>query len=290
MNARAYPVSVEDMPAWARRAGVTASEARKRLAQYVVLECIACAPWRDQLCFKGGNALRFIHFNPRSTIDLDFTAVGGFPDDDKQIREKRQDAVKSGYARFSLKLRGQRIKRDPQRSEATIPTWNVTIGFQLPGDRHFADFEQHTRPFNEVVEIEISINDVVCESMTRAIGAQGTTSLRVCALEDILAEKLRALLQSPIRNRERHQVVYDIARMVRQCGAGLNRSKTAEFLRRKCEARDISPRKSSFDPEVRRRASNQYHHLLAGLGPHAIPFDDAWNEVLTLVSSLEIPD
>lgn len=218
------------MTAWAERARVTRSEARKRLAQYVVLECIASAPWRDQLCFKGGNALRFIHFNPRSTIDLDFTAVGEFPDNDQQIRERLQDAVESGYRRFSVKLRVQRVKRDPQRSEATTPTWDVTVGFQFPGDRHFADFEQHARSFNEVVVIEISINDVVCESMTSAIGEHGATRIRVCALEDILAEKLRALLQSPIRNRERHQDVYDIARMVRQHDAGLNRTKIAAFL------------------------------------------------------------
>jgi predicted nucleotidyltransferase component of viral defense system len=107
-------------------------------------------------------------------------------------------------------------------------------------------------------------------------------------LEDIIAEKLRALLQQPIRHRNRWQDVFDIARIVLHPEAQLDIDKVSTFFVRKCQHRDIQPHKSSFDENVRGLAEVDYDKRLRIQAPdNYIPFDDAWNAVLGMVRRLD---
>ena len=176
---------------------------------------------------KGGNALRFVHGNHRSTIDLDFTAEGDFPDNSEAIRTILDAAFKGAARQFQVKARCQSVNRNPRRAEATFPTYTVKVCFQLPGDRYYQNFDER-KGFAEVVDLEISLNDVVCETIEQGLSA-ATHPVRVCSLEDILAEKLRALLQQAIRGRNRPQDVYDIASRMRELGAKVDRAKVLSF-------------------------------------------------------------
>jgi predicted nucleotidyltransferase component of viral defense system len=228
---RLHPLGLEELEAWRKRLGVTADEARKRFVQFVALESVAASPGlRDFLSFKGGNALRFVYGNPRSTADLDFTADGALPDEEEAIRKTLDQALAQGGKTFGIKLKCQRVQRKPPHPKGTLPTYDIAIGFQLPGDRYFVDFESPARLVTTVVNMEISFNDVVCETNHQQLSPRRSTQLRVCTLEDILAEKLRALLQQVIRNRTRPQDAFDIARMVRQHGASLDYGKIATYL------------------------------------------------------------
>src|SRR5437588_11664897 len=185
-----HPVSLAELEAWRRRQSVTGDEARKRFVQFVALESIGSDPsLRDMLAFKGGNALRFVYGNPRSTADLDFTADASFPDDAGQIRTALDLALFQGGRLFGIKLKCQRVDRKPPKKQATLPTYDIAIGFQFPGDRLFVDFETRP-PVSTVVYLEISFNDVVCETEQRQLSPQLPARLRVCSLEDILAEQL----------------------------------------------------------------------------------------------------
>lgn len=287
---RLYPTSLQELDHWRRLHATTLDEARKRFAQFVVLECVGAASWGGQLAFKGGNALRFVYRNPRSTIDLDFSASGGFPDDAVKIREMLDAALVAGGRRFGLKLRSQRIHRDPSAADKTTPTYDISVAFLLPGDRYYADFESAPRSYSSVVALEVSINDVVCETRPVSLDDSRLVQVQVCVLEDILAEKLRALLQQRLRNRNRRQDVYDIARMVRQYGEDLNKEKLARFLKAKASARAIAVRKNMFDAEIKERAAFEYEHLFDRLDPEFISFEDAWPVIVRLVSELDIPE
>lgn len=71
------PRSFDDLNGWAERNDISPDEARRRLAQFLILSAIASVPWlRHHLVFKGGNALDFILQPNRSTIDLDFSVTG----------------------------------------------------------------------------------------------------------------------------------------------------------------------------------------------------------------------
>lgn len=257
--------------------------------QYVVLESVAAdSGLASSIVFKGGNALRFVYGNRRSTTDLDFTARGAFPDDEKQIRARLDEALRFALSRFRVKARCQRVRRNPRDPSKTMPTYDISVGYLLPTDRQYQNFDELPSVVT-TLPVEISINEMVCEAVARRLHPEGRF-LYVCSLEDILAEKLRALLQQPIRNRSRPQDVFDIAIMIQQAGAGLNIAKVSDFLVQKAAARAIQPRKSSFDDTVRGLATVDYEVQIGRDTPDYMTFDEAWPRVLEFVSKLEIPD
>ena len=290
MEDRLYPILLAEIERWRRCHSTSLDEARKRFVQFVVLDCIGASVLRGMLAFKGGNALRFIHRSPRSTVDLDFTADSGFPNDSEQIRSLLDAALAPAAVRFDLKARCQRIRPNPPGRDKTFPTYDISVAYQLPGDRHFPDFESWRGSLSTVVRVEISLNDEVCETSLESLVPGSSAAIRVCVLEDILAEKLRALLQQPLRNRHRRQDVYDIARLVRCIGDQIDPQKVSEYLVRKARARGIEPRRSSFDEEARRRAAFDYDHLFKDVDPDFIPFDEAWSTVLDFVAQLSLPE
>jgi predicted nucleotidyltransferase component of viral defense system len=287
-----HPLSLAELEEWRGRAGVTSEEARKRFVQFVALESIAVeTSLRDLLAFKGGNALRFVYGNPRSTIDLDFTADNALPDEEEAIRGALDGAFQRGGQTFGIRLKCQRVERKPPKNRGTLPTYDIAVGYQLPGDRYFADYGASPRQVSSVVKLEISLNDVVCETRRCRLSPDLPAEIRVCTLEDILAEKLRALLQQVIRNRTRPQDAFDIARMMRDHGASLDLGKITTFLREKCAAREVPLSRSAFAGEdVRQRASFEYDTVLAISQESWIPFDEAWRAVQELVSKLGVPD
>jgi len=286
---RLYPNSLADIEPWRARHGTTSDEARKRFMQFAVLECVAAAPIGRLLVFKGGNALRFLHQSPRSTIDLDFTALPTFPDDADEIRVLIDSALATGSRRFGFAARTQRVKRHPPASTATMPTFDIAVGYQFPTDRHYASFIAGVRRPWPVIELEISVNDEVCEYTAVRLDPRQNIAIRACVLEDIVAEKLRALLQQRIRRRNRRQDVYDIARVVERMGAALDRRKVSDYFVRKCRRRSIEPTRSAFDDDIRNRAAYEYDTLFDCTDPNFIPFDRGWSLVLRLVAELDIP-
>jgi len=220
---------------------------------------------------------------------LDFTAEGSFPDDGAQIRTTLDGAMIFATNRFGVKARTQRVRRNPPGADKTYATYQISIGYQLPEDRHFADFETWDRPLVTVVVLEISLNDVVCNTQQVALGDDASIKIRVCTLEDILAEKLRALLQQVVRKRTRKQDLFDIARMIGIHGDEIDRDKVAAYFERKCRGRDIEPRRELFNEDVRRQARIEYDSLFADMDPdYFIAFEEAWLALQQFLSELPL--
>lgn len=290
MTHRLFPISLTEIVSFAREHGVTTEESRKRLVQFVVLQAISASPLRDVLIFKGGNALRFVYFNRRSTIDLDFTATEDFPDDKASIGSALASALSPVFGQFGVKLRYQSAERNPRGADKHFPTYEIKIGYQFPGDRYFPEFDSRTLPVSSVVDLEISLNDIVCDDSLINLDPQRDIKTRVCTVEDIIAEKLRALLQQRVRNRHRKQDAYDIASMLRMHRDHISIENVTQFFLRKARARGINPCRSMFDDEIRERASFDYGTLFNDEhDPNYISFDQAWDEVARLVDALEIP-
>jgi len=288
LDASRYPASRDELADWARRNTTTAGEARRRFAQYVVLVSISSSAPIAAIAFKGGNALQFIHGNPRSTLDLDFTADAGFPDDPAEIKARLDASLPFAERRHQVKARCQSIHRKPPGMDRTTPTYSIKVGYQLSGDRYYQNFDER-KMFSDVVEVEISLNDVVCE--TQPWQPEGSArELRACTLEDILAEKLRAMLQQIPRNRSRPQDVFDVASMVRRYPSAIDPGKVSAFLVRKAAARGITASKAAFDGSVLAHAAIGYDAQIRPFTTQFIPLDEAWSEVLGFVSRLEIPD
>ncbi len=280
-----YPSALNQIDTWSKENQVTTEQARARFMEFVILSCIALnRKTRISLILKGGNALRFAYQSPRSTRDLDFTAeMEEIIDSEDEIRKLLTSSLKLSNDNFGVKAKCQSVKRKPSAPEASTPTFLIKVGYQFPEDRYFNNFEE--KDFSTTVPVEISLNDLVCDTQEWA----GVSGLKVCSLDDIIAEKLRSLLQQKIRDRYRWQDVYDICTYVRR--GGYEKEKVAIFLKEKCKIRNIEASKSSFNADIRDRASMNYDERVKIQVPsNFIPFDEAWNAVISLVKTLDLPD
>jgi len=280
--------SAQDIDAFCKASQLPRHEGRLRYAGYSVLSCISMSPPLQAIvAFKGGNALRFFYGNPRSTVDLDFTAIGNFLDDEGFIDQSLNAAFRNA-GRFALKLKCQKIERKPR--EGTTPTYCITVAYAYTTDRVYKSFES-AKPNPQVVNLEISLNDLVCAFQDFRPLATEPYALKVCSLEDIIAEKLRSLLQQKTRHRYRAQDAYDLARISRDFGNSIDFEKVYFYFAIKSKARGIIPDRREFDVEVRSMASYEYEkRMMKQVPDDFIPFEQAWRSVMTIVDGIPATD
>jgi len=282
-----YPTTLDALESWAEAAGVTRQEARVRLAQYGVLRAIAASTiLRTSLVLKGGNALDFVWAPNRSTRDLDFTATEELGDE-VALRSVVEAALSRTRSILDTRFRLQKLERQPPGPDKTRVTWQASIGYAHRDDKRSLSKLAASESVSNIVPVEISLNDPVCEAVV--VERADLRDVRVCTLEDIVAEKLRALLQQEVRNRYRPQDLLDIACVV-ETNAALDIAKVARFLAIKAQARDIIVSKAAFAaPELKRRTKELYASMEGTTRVRFPDFDEAWLALLGLVARLDIP-
>lgn len=283
-----FPVALRGIETWAAANRMSVSEARFRFVQYGALQAVASSRILSRaLVFKGGNALDFVWQPNRSTMDLDFSSHDATLTGER-ITELLTASLRGVSRLTGILYRVQRMKQQPPGANRSFITFAGSIGYALPGDRR--NHGLLTRGLNSKasVPIEISLNEPICGAVN--VDVQCANPLSVCQLEDIVAEKLRALLQQPIRNRTRPQDVLDIAVVLRQ-EPNLDLGLVAEFLIRKAAARQVQVSKLAFHQEgIRSRACESYDGLKETTRTVFIEFDEAFAAILTMVGRLTIPE
>ncbi|MDQ3693364.1 MAG: nucleotidyl transferase AbiEii/AbiGii toxin family protein [Chloroflexota bacterium] len=138
-----------------------------------------------------------------------------------------------------------------------------------------------------MIRLDISLIEPICDAPMKQIASE--LRLRVATIEDIVAEKLRALLQQPIRNRQRRQDLLDIA-VIMSRQPGFDRRLVSRFMLEKAAARDVIVTRLAFHhDEVIRRARIGYDELKITTRVSFIDFNDALAALFKLVDDLQIP-
>ena len=197
---------------------------------------------RDSLVFKGGTALKKCYFGQyRFSEDLDFSATGKIPTSaefESAIQEACTNAAALVDPFAPVEILSERhVERDPHP------------GAQEAFDIH-ARFPWHRRPQANVM-VEISVDEpvlkpVVRRSVIHEYGEPFDFQLSVYSMEEIVAEKLRSILQSlrmlELRGwvRSRARDYYDLWRILNEYPEQLDLSGFSEFLRNKCAVRDVT--------------------------------------------------
>jgi len=229
-------------------------EARKRLGiPWEVLERDYLLSWilagigqvdslRDTLVFKGGTALKKCYFgNYRFSEDLDFSSVTGAPAGDameEAIREACEAAVRllDEYAPVEI-VSGRYTEKEthPGGQEA------FTVRSRFPWQR-----QPHTRVMVEISMDEIVLKPVQKRKVIHEYGEPLDVHVQVYALEEIVAEKLRAILQHVEKleergwGRSRARDYYDLWRILGAYEDKMDLSGFASFLREKCNVRNVT--------------------------------------------------
>lgn len=240
---------------------------RDYVLSYILAGISSHSVLQNVLVFKGGTALKKLFFGEyRFSEDLDFSG------DNSPRGEKLEEALRealeethrllTSHGPFSIEL-ARYLERDPHPhgQEAFI------VRVQFPW---------HPVPLCRI-KLEITHDEpVLLAPKKRPLihGYEESLSYDVCCycLEEIIAEKLRTLLQTHHKlvlrgwNRFRARDYYDLWRIFERFSAGLNREMVGSLLERKNAHRGVSYRSINdfFSDEL---VSEAYLHWDSSIGP-----------------------
>jgi hypothetical protein len=280
-----------DVRAWVEAAKTDLVRYRDRQVTEIVLAAIGVAPnLKKTLVLKGGAVMALAFKSERVTGDVDFSADADPEAFARLVVEELnallpKTAITLGY--IDLLCRVQSVKKMPRAKnfeEHDFPALLVRIGSAVrgTGEEKRLDIGQGTR----VLDMEISFRDQVYAFQELNLTDAGV-AVRAFTLHELIAEKLRALLQQPIRNRYRRQDVYDIAFLVETNQLGdEDRTQILTTLIKKCRTRSIEPAITSIDdPEIVKRAQADWDTLKLELSDLP-PFEERFAIVRELYVSL----
>ncbi|MBI4241828.1 MAG: nucleotidyl transferase AbiEii/AbiGii toxin family protein [Candidatus Rokubacteria bacterium] len=245
---------------------------------------------RDTLVFKGGTALKKCYFGDyRFSEDLDFTAVGSVPTGaamDSAIRDTCAAAVKllDPYAPVEI-VYERHVERDPH------PAGQEAFDIR-------ARFPWHRRPQTHIMVETVTDEKVLKPTIRRPVlheyGEPLEVQVAVYSLEEIVAEKLRAILQH-LRSLERRGWVrsrardyYDLWRILGTYRDPLDISGFESFLREKCALKDVtfSGPESFFPKAMLTTVEKTWKQWLGPLVPKLLPYKTVIEELRPQVAAL----
>lgn len=279
-----------DLAAWIESARSDPVEFRRRQVLDIAFAAIArSVDLRDNLLLKGGTLMAIAYGSPRETADIDFTTTFAHPRDvDRLVQllssELANAITNLGYADLACRIQGTKMK--PPQASARFPTLEVRIGSAKTSDPRDLARLQSGHSIH-VTKLEISFNEYVADSQRLTIDADGAFVLAY-SLHDLIAEKFRALLQQPSRNRRRRQDVYDIARLVRyRTFTDADKSRILDALKTKSASRGIAASPDGLgDEDVVERARSEYSTMALEIPGESLDFERDFADVEAFYRSL----
>jgi hypothetical protein len=174
----------------------------------------------------------------------------------------------------------------PKGDNKTHQTLALKIGYaDMTNDRAMQRLQ--ARSSSQVVEIDYSYNEVVFD--VEVVQLEGGVTIHTYSLHNVIAEKLRSLLQQPVRKRNRRQDVYDISLLL-ESGAPLGErdlDAIHQMLVVSCRSKGVEPTAGSMEVDaVVRMAREGYQNLQADIEGELLPFEQAMAKVQHLYRSL----
>jgi predicted nucleotidyltransferase component of viral defense system len=242
------------------------------------------------LVFKGGTALKKCYFGEyRFSEDLDFTAINSITTD-SAIELAMQEACKQ-----AVQLLGDYVATDiicePYLERDPHPRGQLAFDIR-------ARFPWHRQPqVHVMVEIttdEILLKPAVTRQVIHGYGETFNTELQVYSLEEIVAEKLRAILQTLktlerkgwVRSRARDY--YDLWRILNTYKGKLDLSCFSNLVRKKCKNREVTfvDVESFFAANLLEVVEKTWEQWLGSLVPNLPPYKQVIGELRGYVTTL----
>lgn len=240
---------------------------------------------RETLVFKGGTALKKLYFGEyRFSEDLDFSTrnycFNTVEDSLAQAKNETENLLQQ-YGQFSISMERYVEKNPhPERQEAFI---------------YRIKFPWHNEPLCRL-KIEITRNEQVLDVPKRRQLLHGyeedlSAFKIVClSLEEIVAEKMRSLLQTRKKfyegkNRPRSRDYYDLWSVMNQFGDNLDTNILESLLKPKCSFRNVyyTSLDDFFDVNLLNEAGKYWKTSLGRLLANLPDFNKLINELKALI-------
>lgn len=277
-----------DLAEWVAKGDARHAEFRR--AVHTILDAIANAPSLPNLMILKGAVLLSIRYGgDRHTTDIDFsTSKMAREVDIKELISELNDSLAMTVEKldYQLDCRIQSYELRPPDMDKSFQTLKLNVGY---APKHVA--KRHRRLLDlrcsTVAQIDLSFNEMIVG--VEACRVDGVASIYVYGLADIVAEKLRAILQQPIRNRFRRQDAYDLYQLTKKVdlsGSEIRKEILWSLLEkssaRKLEVNSLSMR----NEEVRRRSSEEYAGIQAEISGELPAFETVFEAVQGLYEGL----
>lgn len=208
-----------------------------------MLAAISLSPLKDALVFKGGTALKKCYFEDyRFSQDLDFSINGNVPHS-VELLYQVQEACSIAKRLIRQQRTNIEIKCEPYKEKHPHP-------FGQEAFTILAQYPWHNK-YSTRVMVEITMEEPVLVRPTeRAIlhgyDEQIVAIIKVYALEEIVAEKIRAILQYAKKlhergwGRSRARDYYDLWRILSQEHTPLNLAIIPSLIEKKCALKGVT--------------------------------------------------
>lgn len=270
--------SIED---WVANGPADRAEFRK--AVHIVLHAVSSSPYlKPKMVMKGGLLLGIRYQSSRYTEDIDFSTAEKLTEIDKdefeaELNESLQ--VASSELQYGVECRVQSCKIQP-RAEATFPSFNLKIGYANASNANaMRRLESGNSP--NTVKIDYSFNEMTYQ--TDEIELEGE-AINAYGVTDLIAEKLRSIIQQPYRRRNRRQDIYDVHFLLTSLSPLSSEEKlnVLSTLYKKCEGRvpveDVN--QETLDRDDIKDMSRSDYNLLADEVAGELPdFEVAYSKV-----------
>lgn len=185
--------------------------------------------FRDALMFKGGTALKKCYYRQwRFSEDLDFTSKTTLsPSEVKNIFEK---ACEVAARQSGLILRVSEYSQYP-KTGTKLTTAQLKLGYDGPL-RKSSGQKNNVRV--DIAFDETLVSGPVSREIFQQFNDDIETKILTYALEEIVAEKLRSILQ-----RGKSRDYYDVWLLLKDFGNDFDHPKTKAILSQKCRFKEI---------------------------------------------------
>lgn len=260
-----------------------------RQAVHTILHAITIDDYlRSNMIMKGGMLLGIQHGNSRFTEDIDFSTA----QKDIQLDEFREQLnnaliVSADDLPYTLACEVQSGKLQPRKG-GKFQSFQLTIGYantQEPSSLR----RLRRQASSDVIKIDYSLNEASYSTEEISISEDGEC-LVAYSIVDILAEKLRSIIQQVVRNRHRRQDIYDIWHLLNKYD--LEKADLVEILgsfikksKHRIDAKYID-KNALQNKEIIEASRHDYNLLIDEVEGDLPDFEDAYREVRVFYENL----
>lgn len=278
--------SIED---WVDSGPADRSDFRK--AVHIILQAISNSDYlKPKMVMKGGMLLGIRYKSSRYTEDIDFSTSHKLADVNQEefIQELNESLkIAEDILQYNVQCQVQSLKVQPKDAEATFPSFNLKIGYANKNNDNAIKRLKGGNSAN-TVKIDYSFNEMTYKTDDIKLEDDVITAY---SLTDLIAEKIRSIIQQPYRKRNRRQDIYDLNFLL----SSIEPLSSEELLHvltvmyKKSKGRlplaDITSK--TLDREDIKEMSKSDYHLLANEIAEELPdFEESYKVVQDFYESL----
>ena len=199
-----------EIEAWVAEAPI--NQRKFRMAVHVILKAIATSDYlKPHMIMKGGMLLGIRYKSSRYTKDIDFSTPELFENFNRDLFRTELDeslVAATDELSYGIDCIVQSFNIQPKEKpgvELTHPSLLITIGYAEKGTRLHQNLLQ--KRCSDIIKIDYSFNEVVPHPEELSLEGEQLTAY---GFTDLIAEKIRSVMQQVVRNRQRRQDIYDL--------------------------------------------------------------------------------